>query len=191
MNTESFRRLPERDLLNLTLSSAIRDKATVSPGGVPLARLADGVTFYDVPTHRDDRGSVFEVFDPRKNWHPDPLVFCYCFTIRPGYVKGWGLHKLHEDRYFVLSGEMKVVLYDVRPESPTYGEISAVVLTADNRRLMNIPRNVWHADHNIGGSEVIIINFPTIQYDYASPDKYRLPIDTPLVPYDFKGAKGW
>ena len=26
----------------------------------------------------------------------------HCFTIRPGFVKGWGLHEKHEDRYLIL-----------------------------------------------------------------------------------------
>jgi dTDP-4-dehydrorhamnose 3,5-epimerase len=56
---------------------------------------------------------------------------------------------------------------------------------------VNIPRFVWHADRNIGTSDVIVINFPTMQYDHAKPDKYRLPIDTDLIPHDFGPAKGW
>ena len=62
--------------------------------------------------------------------------------------------------------------------------------TALDRRLVNVPENVWHADHNIGSTDALVVNFPTIQYDHNSPDKYRLPIDTPLIPHDFGGAKG-
>jgi dTDP-4-dehydrorhamnose 3,5-epimerase len=113
------------------------------------------------------------------------------FTIRPGLAKGWGLHKLHEDRYFVVRGEMEVVMYDPRPDSPTFGKISKVYLSAARPRLINIPRFVWHADHNIGSEDVAVINFPTIQYDHANPDKYRLPLDTDLIPYDFGATRGW
>ena len=108
-----------------------------------------------------------------------------------GIVKGWGLHKLHEDRYFVVRGEMELVTYDPRPESSTYGKICKVYLSAAQPRLVNVPRNVWHADHNIGVEDVIVVNFPTIQYDHSSPDKYRLPIDTDLIPYDFGPVRGW
>jgi dTDP-4-dehydrorhamnose 3,5-epimerase len=132
-----------------------------------------------------------ELYDPRWDWHPDPLVFAYCFTLRPGYVKGWNLHKLHEDRYVILQGEMELVLYDVRPDSSTCGKISRIVLSEHNRRLVNIPRFIWHADHNIGTRDAVVVNFPTTAYDHANPDKYRLPIDTPLIPYKFPGARGW
>ncbi len=149
------------------------------------------ISFHEVPTHLDPRGSVFEVFDTRWNWHPDPFVFAYCFTIRPGWVKGWGLHKRHQDRYFLLQGEMELVFYDVRPQSSTYGKISRIRLSAHNRRIVNVPTFVWHADHNIGSDDVMVINFPTTPYDHADPDKFRLPLDTPLIPYKFVNVRGW
>ena len=133
---------------------------------------------------------VCELFDPRWQWHPEPLLFSYCFTIRPGYVKGWNLHERHEDRYALLQGELELVLYDPRPESKTYGEVCKIVLSEHDRKLVNIPRNVWHADHNIGSKDVLVVNFPTLPYDHAKPDKLRLPIDSDLIPYKFDDAKG-
>ena len=169
----------------------IKDKATVASDGTPLVRLPAGVTFHDSPRHIDERGSVRELFDPRWQWHPDPLVFVYCFTLRPGYVKGWGLHKLHEDRYVVLQGEMEVVFYDERPDSATGGEVSSVVLSEYQVRLMSIPTGVWHAVRNLGQTDVIAINFPTTAYDHADPDKYRLPLDTDRIPHRFPSALGF
>lgn len=171
--------------------AATADRQTVTSDGKSTQGLIDGVTFHEVITHVDDRGSVVELFDPRWNWHPDPLVFAYSFTIRPGMVKGWGLHKKHEDRYFILQGEMELVLYDVRPSSPTYQQVSRIVLSEHRRRLVNIPAYVWHADHNFGTKDVVVVNFPTMAYDHAKPDKHRLPLDTDLIPYSFGDAKGW
>lgn len=171
-------------------ANEVQDRQTVTPAGESLAPLPEGVTFHDVTTHVDDRGWVVEAFDPRWGWHADPLVFSYCFTVRPGYVKGWGIHRRHEDRYFVLFGEFEVVLYDEREDSPTRGLVSKVYLTEHRRRLMNIPAGIWHADHNVGSKDAVMINFPTIPYDHASPDKYRLPLDTDRIPYRFEGIRG-
>jgi len=55
---------------------------------------------------------------------------------------------------------------------------------------VNVPKFVWHADRNIGTSDAVVINFPTIQYDHSNPDKYRLPLDTDLIPHKFDGP-GW
>ena len=173
------------------VQAAARDKAMVTSQGKPVKRLAHGVSFREAPVHIDERGSLFEIFDPRWNWHTDPMVFAYCFSIRPNVVKGWNLHREHEDRYCLICGEMKVVFYDVRPGSPTFGEVSEIVLSENRRGIVNVPVNVWHADQNIGSKDAVVVNFPTIQYDHANPDKYRLPIDTPLIPYSFGDATGW
>lgn len=176
---------PSGSLFETMLSEAVRDKATVSPGGANLQRLTHGMTVRKLITHTDERGTLTELFDPRWGFHPDPLMFVYTFTIRPKVVKGWNLHRKHEDRYAVLQGEMELVLFDPRPESPTYNEICRIVLSEKDRCLVNVPIDVWHADYNIGDKDVVVVNFPTIQYDHASPDKWRLPLDTPLIPYKF------
>lgn len=178
------------DLLELTLAAANKDEETVRKGA-PLVKLLDGMSFHESTSLVDSRGSLAEILDPRWNWHPDPIVYCYFSMIRPGIVKGWALHKLHEDRYFVIDGEIEVVLFDPRPNSSTYGKICRVVLSEERPRIMNVPTFVWHADHNIGLTNAKIVNLPTGQYDHANPDKYRLPLDTPLIPFDFGGLKGW
>lgn len=168
-----------------------QDSPSVNASGSPLTPLPQGVTFREAPTHIDDRGFIVEAFDSRWAWHPDPLVFSYVLGIRPGMIKGWGMHKLHEDRYFILFGDMMVVMYDDRPDSPTRGLVAKVVLSESNRRLMNIPAGVWHANWNIGNKDVVVVNFPTMPYQHDNPDKYRLPLDTDLIPFRFENAHGY
>lgn len=169
-----------------------KDPALVTSDGKPLSPLPYGASFYEVPTHCDERGTVVEMFDARWNWHPDPVTFVYSYTLRPGCVKGWGMHLLHEDRYFVLAGEMKIVLYDARVDSPTHGQVSSVVLSHYHRRIFNIPTGVWHVNWNIGNTDVVVVNFPTMPYNHANPDKYRLPLDTDQIPYQFPaGVSGF
>jgi dTDP-4-dehydrorhamnose 3,5-epimerase len=182
--------MTDGSLLDLTLAAARRDCQLATPDGRPVRRLTEGLTIRQLPTIPDERGSITELFDARWNWHPDPLVFVYSFTIRPGVVKGWNLHKEHEDRYVVLEGEMELVLFDPRPGSSTVGKVCRIVLSGRARSIVNVPVNVWHADHNIGSGDVVVVNFPTRPYDHASPDKYRLPIDTPLIPHSFGNARG-
>jgi dTDP-4-dehydrorhamnose 3,5-epimerase len=172
-------------------AEAKQDAQTVTPEGEPVAQLPAGVNLHDVFTHVDERGSVVELFDPRWDWHPDPLVFSYCFTIRPGMIKGWGQHEKHDDRYFILFGEMEVVLYDDRPASPTRDLVAKVVMSEYRRRLLSIPAGVWHASRNLGSKDVVVVNFPTIQYDHANPDKRRLPLNNDYIPYKFDDRRGW
>ena len=74
-------------ILEETLAAAVQDQRTVDEQRRSTAPLLDGMSFYDSIRHNDDRGSVTEIYDPRWGWHPDPLVFSYIFTIRPGIVK--------------------------------------------------------------------------------------------------------
>ena len=178
-------------LFRQLLNQATQDKPTVSPDGKPLRTLIDGVSIRPLPTHVDSRGTVTELFDKRWNFTPDPMVFSYAFTIRPGVVKGWNLHQRHEDRYAIMAGEMQLVLYDPRENSPTFKQVCVITLTEAARCIINVPINVWHADYNIGSKDVLVVNFPTIPYDYNDPDKWRLPIDTDLIPFKFPaGVRG-
>jgi dTDP-4-dehydrorhamnose 3,5-epimerase len=113
------------------------------------------------------------------------------FTLRPGRVKGWGMHLEHEDRYVIVQGDMEVVMYDAREESPTRGLVAKVVMSEHHRRLMSIPTGIWHANHNIGSTDVLVVNFPTKPYDHVNPDKYRLPLDTDKIPYEWPSSAGW
>ena len=72
-------------LLDQTLAAAVKDQQTVTSEGESLDCLIEGSVFREAPTHLDERGSVVELFDPRWQWHPDPLVFAYSFTIKPGF----------------------------------------------------------------------------------------------------------
>jgi dTDP-4-dehydrorhamnose 3,5-epimerase len=63
-------------------------------------------------------------------------------------------------------------------------------MSESQRKLVNVPKFVWHAEHNIGTKDVVLIDFPTKPYNHSDPDKYRLPIDTPLIPYSFGSARG-
>lgn len=152
----------------------IKDKQTTTPDGQLVINWIDGVKIRYATTIPDERGTVCEVYNPAWDFDDAPIVFIYQFTVRPHKIKGWGVHREHEDRYFVSLGSLKVVLYDGREESPTFGLINEIVLSDQNRALLRIPRGVYHADQNVGETDALVINMPTIPYDHTNPDKYRL-----------------
>ena len=187
MNKQSLRATAHE-----TLIAATKDQQTVTPQGeVVGTNMPHGMVFQPRAVHVDDRGKLVEMFDTRNPWHPAPLVSVYHVTIRPGVVKGWALHETHEDRYALIVGAMDVVTYDIRNDSPTYGQIHRITLSEENPGVLTIPTYVWHADVNVTTSDVVLANMPTKGYDYENPNKFRLPIDTPLIPYDFKGYRGY
>lgn len=167
-----------------------KDVQTVTPAGRSIAPLIDGVRIQNAVTLTDDRGTLCEILDPRRSVHPAPLVYVYQFTIRPGMVKGWHVHRLHDDRIFISQGSIKVVLYDDRPASPTYRMVNEIYRSEYERSLMVIPAHVFHAHQNVGSTDALLISMPTRAYNHEDPDVYRLPVDTDQIPYRFEPRLG-
>jgi dTDP-4-dehydrorhamnose 3,5-epimerase len=161
------------------------DVATVTPDGTPLTPLIDGVVRRYQRPIEDRRGEVLEVYRPSWGIHDEPLVYVYQVRIRPRAIKGWVKHDVQADRLFMISGAMRWGLYDDRPGSPTQGLVNDLVLSDRAPALLIIPRGVWHAVQNVGTADAIFLNMPTQPYDHAAPDKVRLPLRTPRIPFAF------
>jgi dTDP-4-dehydrorhamnose 3,5-epimerase len=169
----------------ISMSTPQKDPQSVTRDGERVAPLIDGVRVRRAVTHPDERGTVCELFNPAWDFHPDPLVYVYQVTIRPGQVKGWVVHRLQDDRIFLSQGTMKAVLFDDRELSPTYGMVNEVFLDHHSRGLLVIPKGVYHAVQNVGSDDLLFINMPTRAYNHADPDKYRLPLNNDRIPYRF------
>jgi dTDP-4-dehydrorhamnose 3,5-epimerase len=163
-----------------------KDTQTVDSNWQSVKPRIRGVEIKHLPTISDDRGTLCEVFRPAWAIHPDPLVYVYQVTIRPGQIKGWVKHLDQDDRIFVSMGTCQVVLFDDRDDSPTRGMVNELFFSHLNRALFTIPAGVWHALRAVGSEDVMFINMPTRPYDYTNPDKFRLPLENDLIPFRFK-----
>ncbi len=168
-----------------------QDVQTVTPDGVSTAPLIHGVVIRPAVTQTDERGTLCEILNPAWGFHPSPILFVYQFTIRPGKIKGWHVHHMHDDRIFISQGTIKVVLYDDRPESPTYRMLNVIYRSEHHRDVMVIPAYVIHAHQNVGSTDALFISMPTRAYDHTNPDVHRLPLDTTLIPYRFEQVRGY
>jgi dTDP-4-dehydrorhamnose 3,5-epimerase len=147
----------------------------------------DGVEFRPVRPVPHEDGFVTEV--ARANWPIlcAPLVQVHITTTFAGRIRAWGLHQFSTDRLFVVSGLVKIVVFDGRNASPTFGGINEFTVSEMNPGLLLIPPNVYHGWKNIGTSVASIINMPDRLYEYESPDALDLPWDSEaaarIVPY--------
>jgi dTDP-4-dehydrorhamnose 3,5-epimerase len=165
------------------LEKALKDPATVATDGERLEALIDGVEIRRTRTHADERGTLCEIFDPRWGFTDDPLVYAYLVTLRSGQVRGWVVHLEQNDRLFVFAGVLRVVLYDGRTESDTYGRLNVFHFGEHDRALVHIPFGVYHGVKNVGDREAAFVNLPSKPYRHDNPDKYRLPLDNDVIPY--------
>ncbi|MEA2291747.1 MAG: dTDP-4-dehydrorhamnose 3,5-epimerase [Solirubrobacteraceae bacterium] len=168
---------------------AERDPPTATPTGERLARI-DGVELMRLAPHADHRGSLTEVLNQAQPFWSEPVVHSYLFTIRPGRIKGWGMHKRQVDRYLGVRGEIRVVLFDGRVDSATYRTYDQYFMGEELPSLLRIPPGVWHADQNVGPREAAVLNFPTVAYDPAQPDKYRIDPHSGEIPFDWASLDG-
>lgn len=172
------------------LPPADKDAATVDTDGRHVAPGIDGVAVERRHWHADHRGALTEVIDLSRPFWSEPVVYSYCFTIRPGRIKGWGMHRLQDDRYFIAAGYVRVVLYDGRDTSRTRGGFQQVQFTDATPGLVRIPAGVWHADQNWGDHDAIVMNFPTHPYNHDDPDKYRIDPHSGKISFDWSLPDG-
>lgn len=173
------------DLADEVLPPAERDAPTVDAAGQRLKTGIEGVVYVRATPQVDHRGTLTEIINFNNDFWDEPIVYAYCFTIRPGRIKGWGMHLKQADRYFLSAGSVRVVLHDGRVRSPTYGAFAEFHLTEESRALLLIPPGVWHGDQNWGDGDAQVLNFPTRPFNREEPDKYRTDPYAGTIPFDW------
>jgi len=180
----------EREVESTIASQGKRERPSVDADGRALPCSLGGVELVRVAGHHDHRGSLLPFLDLRSAFWRDPVVYAYSISIRPGRIKGWGMHRRQHDRYWVSGSRLRVVLYDDRADSVSRGQFAQFHFTAESPGLLRIPPGVWHADQNWGETDAVIVNFPTVPYEPANPDKYRVDPHSGVIPFDWGLADG-
>lgn len=151
--------------------------------------MIEGVKIKTLKIIPDERGRLMEIL--RK----DDEIFkdfgqAYMTTAYPGVVKAWHYHKVQTDNMVVLSGMMKIVLYDSRKGSPTFDQVNEFFAGAYNPILLQIPNLVYHGFKCISQEEAIVVNIPTEVYNYKEPDEFRIDAHNNDIPYDWARKDG-
>lgn len=143
----------------------------------------DGVTTREVLHVPRDHGVITETYRPE--WDPTglPVVHAYQSRLFPSAIGAWSCHMKTVDRLFVNQGHLKIVLYDGRETSPTHGKLLELHAGDARPTFVVIPPGIWHGLQNLGPSDALVLNFPSNAYNYEDPDHYRLPFDSPEIPY--------
>lgn len=170
------------------LSDFVQDKPTTNLIQKPKAGFAEpliaGVEVTSLSSGKDDRGQINELLTTRDG-PIEPIVHVYQITAAAGSVRAWVFHRNSDDRLAFTQGQFRVVLYDLRPDSPSLGRLNVFDVGRENRIFLRIPAFVAHGVQNFGPAESSFVNMPTRAYIPADPDKWRLPHDHPGIPYTF------
>ena len=155
----------------------------------PMNASIDGVCRKPLKVIPDERGWLMEIMRCDDDIF-DTFGQVYLTTAYPNVVKAWHYHKKQTDNFTCIHGMMKVVLYDAREGSKTRGNLMELFIGEKNPVLVAVPPGVYHGFKAIGDETAFFVSIPTLPYDYRDPDEYRLPPDTPEIPYDWGLAPG-
>jgi dTDP-4-dehydrorhamnose 3,5-epimerase len=172
------------------LQGARKDGPQVTSDWQKLQQGIDGVIMREVLHVPRDHGVITETYRPE--WDPTglPVVHIYQSRLFPGAIGAWSCHEKTVDRLFVNQGHLKLVLYDGREESPTHGRIMEVHVGDARPSFVVLPIGVWHGLQNLGSTDALMLNYPSRAYNYDDPDHYRLPYDSPEIPYRWVAGAG-
>ncbi len=136
-------------------------KTHSAPGGLT---LIDGVVVTPLRQILDERGKVMHMI---REDSPGFQRFgeVYFSVVHPGAIKAWHLHKEMALNYAVPVGNIKMVLFDDRPGSPTNGTLMELFTGPDDYKLIHVPPLVWNGFKGTGTQPALVANCATRVHD--------------------------
>ena len=78
-------------------------------------------------------------------------------------------------------GNLKLVIFDDRPESATKGQSQEILIGEDHYKLVCIPPLVWYGFQCLGNAPAMITNCADIPHD--PKEAQQIPLEDPRIPY--------
>ena len=144
--------------------------------------MIEGMSIRQLRQIPDERGKIMHMLRCDDPWF-EKFGEIYFSVAYPNVIKGWHLHQRITLNYAVISGMIKLVLYDERQASPGKGEVMEIFTGEDDYALITIPPGVWNGYMTIGVKPAIVANCATEPHDPEEMIR-RSPFD-PSIPYDW------
>ncbi len=145
--------------------------------------MINGVIIKELVTHTDERGFFRELFRFSEEFEKISVGQLSHSLVKENVIKAWHGHKKQSQWNYVVSGKIKVVLYDNRLKSSTYRETVEFLIGDDEKpRAYYFPPEVLHGYKCLKGP-LHIIYVTSGVYDLS--DEIRIPHDDPDVGYDW------
>ena len=149
--------------------------------------MIDGVKIVPLRQIVDERGKIMHMLKATDE-HFVGFGEIYFSCAWPGVVKAWHIHTTMTVNNAVMSGRAKLVMYDLREDSPTYGELQEVFFGEDNYVLVQIPPGIANGYKAYGDKMVIMAN--AAREPHRPEEILRMPFDSPDIPYEWDLQNG-
>ena len=147
--------------------------------------MIDGVVVKTCTVHSDDRGWLVEVVRDDEPVFKEVQQTTYTIAY-PGVIKAFHWHRRQWDVWFFPSGNVQIVLHDLRDGSPSRGVTQVLYAGVKNPLVLAIPPEVAHGYRVLGNEPAALFYHTTEHYDPADPDELRMPFDDPRIGFDWR-----
>lgn len=129
--------------------------------------MINPVEEYPLNIYPDSRGKVMKFVETSnpffKNFSLREVYFSWVY---PGAIKAWHLHSQMTMNYTVPVGNIKLVVYDPRPDSPDQFGLNEMYLgEASRHQVVRIPPGVWNGFMVVGNERALVVNATDTLYD--------------------------
>lgn len=107
----------------------------------------------------------------------------YFSEIHQRCIKAWRRHLRMTQHFTVPRGNVNLILYDDRPESPSLGVIQSIEMGENNYCLVRVPPLVWYGFKETCGKTALIANCTDIPHDPSEIE--RCDFSSGKVPYQW------
>ena len=166
----------------------------------PLERRGslEGVMIKSFQVHADQRGYFLEQlkrgdlddegrpFLPEQSFAQMSRSLAYARGGNPPeLIKAFHWHRRQWDYWDIVKGNARVVLVDLRPDSPTKGKTQVVIAGQNSPKMIAIPPLVAHGYQGLDLQDVLLCYYVTEPYDPQQPDEGRIPWNDPRIAFDW------
>ena len=141
--------------------------------------MLDGVTVTPLKRIADERGAVLHMLRA-----DDPLFEgfgeIYFSVVRAGVIKAWKRHSRMIQHFAVPSGNIRLVIFDARNDSPTNGQLQEILTGEDHYARVRIPPGVWYGFQALE-RDAMIANCASIPHDPAEAE--NIDLHSEHIPY--------
>ncbi len=143
--------------------------------------MIDGVKVVPLRRIPDERGTILH--GVRSDTILNPFGEVYFKKLYFGVVNGWHVHETLILNYICLIGMIKLVLHDLRTDSPTRGETQEIVYGDANYCLVHIPPGIANGSKGMTDPFALMANVasephdPKIKYVRIDPHSGEIPYD--------------
>ena len=141
----------------------------------------EGVVVQPLKRIPDERGTILHGI--RSDNILTPFGEVYFKRLYGGGVNGWHIHETLKLNYICVHGMIKLVLFDVRPDSTTKGNLMEIFFGDDNYCMVHIPCGIANASKGMTYPFAISCNVaseahnPNLKYKRIDPHSGEIPYD--------------